>query len=135
MYALKLMHKDRYRAFDYVNYDRRRFVPTMGQGIPLLIERDGEGLESSSKRLLDGDAAFELFMEREIYDKISLIDKEKRINYLTVNVEADINNIDINIFLNIDGCAFRINKKGDKLAKNLLLSKIIEEVNDMLKGL
>ncbi len=135
MYAIKVMSKDKYRGFEYLNYDRKRFIPSMGQGIPLLIERDGEGLELSSKRLLDGDTAYEVFMEREIYDKIKELDKENRLDYLTINAKASLNKLDINVFLDIEGCAFRINKKGDKLDKNVITSKILEEVNDMLIGL
>ena len=135
LYAVRVMGKDRYRGFEYSIYDRKRFIPSMGQGIPLLIERDGEGLEASSKRLLDGDVAYEVFMEREIYDKIKELDKENRLDYLTINVKASIKDLDVNIFLKIDGCPFRINKSGDKLEKNVIISKILEEVNDMLIGL
>ena len=74
-------------------------------------------------------------MEREIYDKIKELDKENRLDYLTINAKASLNKLDINVFLDIEGCAFRINKKGDKLDKNVITSKILEEVNDMLIGL
>ena len=135
MYAIKIMSKDRNRGFDYIRYDQKRFIPTMGQGIPLLIERDGEGLEFSSKRLLDGDAAYELFMEREIYDRITMTDNDERINYLTVNVISSLNDLEVSVFLEIEGCAFRIYKNGDKLSKNMIITRLLEEVNDLLVGL
>ena len=133
--ALKLLNKENFRGFEYLNYDRHMMTPIMGQAMALLLERDGEGLENSSKRLLDGDAAYELFMEREIYDKIKDKDLDERISYITVSVKSTMDSLDVNIFLILDNKPFRIRLGGNKLEKNFIMHRILEEIDELLSGL
>ena len=110
-------------------------TPIMGQAMVLLLERDGEGLEASSKRLLDGDVAYEVFMEREIYDKIKDKDLDERISYITVSVKSTMDSLDVNIFLILDTKPFRIRLGGNKLEKNFIMHRILEEIDELLSGL